>query len=307
MRVFASTSNLGPGFDCLGIALSIPLEVTLEPGPAEGDRPGPDTEPWGPFTGEAQHWPRNGSNLVLRAFAAGAGAPPPAGARLSAHSEIPLGRGLGSSGAAVAAGLLLGEAHAPAPTSDRELLVSRAVELEGHPDNVTPALLGGARLAWPGSPRSRSVPVHPSLAFALAWPDLPSSTAAARAALPDQVPHRHAVETAPRLALLLAGLESGDPELLAAGNVEHLHVPFRLPLIPGAAEALEAGRAAGAPLATLSGSGSAVVAVVDRGRAAEVAEAMAASFRRSTGAGTARVAEVVHGAPRVEAAGDPAS
>ena len=217
-------------------------------------------------------------------------------------SEIPVGRGLGSSGAAVAAGLLLAASLVPEPP-DAARLLEWGIRCEGHPDNVAASLLGGCTLCHPdpsgAGPACIAQPVHPSIAFAVAWPARPLSTAEARAALPDTVPHADAVENPRRLALLLEGLRTGNPRWLSAGGEDRLHVDARLSLIPGARRALEAARDAGAWLATLSGAGSGTIALGSHDRIESIAAAMRSAFRQTTGAGEARVPSLVRDRPVV--------
>jgi homoserine kinase len=301
VRVCASTSNLGPGFDVLGLALDLRLTLTARRlatgGGAELMR----------RDGEARHWPGGERDLALRAFRCayerlgGSGA-----IELAADSQIPLSRGLGSSGAAIAAGLLLGAELAP-ERAPREQLLAWAIELEGHPDNVAPALFGGcvfvARVG-DGAPRAVHVPLHASLGFAVAWPDAKLETAFARSLLPREVPHKAAVETARRLACLIEGLRSGDAHLIAAANEDMLHVPYRLPHIPAGAEVLAAARAAGAYMATISGSGSALFAICERSAAPKVAAAMGAAFAQRGAGGGSHAVQQVPGAPEVERLSD---
>lgn len=304
VRVPASTSNLGPGFDLLGLALSLYLEVeaTLRTG---GHHELAD------LAGEALCWPAERENLLLQAFERGCavlGAPAPSLA-VRARSSIPVGRGLGSSGAAVAAGLSLAramvapeDADAPSPVDPcSDPLLVAAVELEGHPDNAVASLLGGCTLALPhaGGLRVLRQPVHPTIGFAVAWPRSPLPTAEARRALPAQVPFGDAVENARRLAALLEGLRTGDPELLALGEEDRLHVPYRLPRIRGGARALDAARDAGAWLATVSGSGSGLVALGPHAAIPDVASAMERVLEAEDGPAAGRVVEPVYGAPRV--------
>ncbi|MEM7308972.1 MAG: homoserine kinase [Planctomycetota bacterium] len=292
VRVPASTSNLGPGFDLLGVALSLRLEVHAVPG-GSGLR-------LASLAGEAETWPRR-DNLLLRAFEEARGADA-RGWSFEVASEIPICRGLGSSAAAVAAGLLLGAA-AGATNAPRAELLARGLALEGHPDNIAPALFGGARLCVPrahAGPHLLCQTVHPSLGWAVAWPEVQVSTGVARAALPAQVAFDDAVENPRRLALLLDGLRGGDPERIADGLADRLHAAYRLALVPGADTVLAAAREAGAFGATVSGSGSAHVAIGPRARMAEVAEAMAAAWRSATGTGRGTAVEVVGEAPAVE-------
>lgn len=296
VRVPASTSNLGPGFDCLGLAISLWLDAAVVR-PASRSRVVLRA-------GFARLWP-DADDRFRAAFEgayAGLGGGR-GGFDFEVASEIPLARGLGSSGAAIAAGLLLGRALAPRKASDAELL-TLGIELEGHPDNVTASLHGGLTLCHPdpdGSGEALFVQprISPSVGVAVAWPDRELSTKRARAALPRRVALEDAVENPRRLALLLAGLERADPALLAAGIEERLHVRHRLPLIPGAAEALRRARECGAWAATISGSGSALVALSPRRRAAEVALRMAEALSEVTGCGTGCAVSIVRGAPRV--------
>jgi len=291
VRVPGSTSNLGPGFDLLGAALSLELEVRLV-GEASTHR-------FARLDGEAATWPEK-DNLLFSAFdlARGGGA---GGFVFEVRSEIPIARGLGASGAAIAAGLLLGSAIRGRDVPRVELL-RLGLPLEGHPDNLAPALLGGCRLAVPresGAPHVLAQEVHPSIGWAVAWPDVRVPTSAARASLPREVPFSAAAENPKRLALLLEGLRTGEATLLREGIVDYLHAEHRLALVPGARGVLKAALGAGAYAATVSGSGSAQVALVPRGREALVASAMEAAWRLATGAGTGKAVELVRDEPMV--------
>lgn len=289
VRVPASTSNLGPGFDCAGLALALFLEIEARPAPAAQHELelGPGTE----------SWPAGRENLLLVAFerawtAAGGGGQR---FRFRAASEIPLSRGLGGSGASVVAGMLLASALAPRRLDPDELL-RLAVEIEGHPDNVSPALLGGCVLALPrkgAAPRIVRQALHPSLAFAVAWPSVGLETVLARRLLPANVAFADAADNPRRLALLLEGLRTGDRELLELGAVDHLHVPYRLPRIPGGERALAAARAAGAHVATISGSGSGLFFIAPRAAIEDVAGAARAELERASPPAVARVLDAV--------------
>jgi homoserine kinase len=216
-------------------------------------------------------------------------------------SEIPVARGLGSSGAAVAAGLLLCDAFARHPSSIDELL-AWGLELEGHPDNSSAALLGGCTLSVPrpgGGLRVVAQELHSDLGFALAWPDVPLATHAARSVLPSAVRFEDAVENPRRLALLLEGLRRADPELLRLGSADRLHVPYRLPLIAGAENAFVSAREAGAWLATISGSGSALIAIGPHEHVEAIADSMADALRVDGRNAEGRVVQPVFGAARV--------
>jgi homoserine kinase len=296
VSVACSTSNLGPGFDLAGLALSLGLHARVELPP--GERGGVDELE---VEGEpAADWPRGPQNLFWQALRGALRELEYACGALRAHvtTEIPVARGLGSSGAAIAAGVLLAEALAGRALS-LERRLALGIELEGHPDNVAAALCGGLTLCLPGAPPLLvRHDVHPSLAFAVAWPDAKLATPVARAALPKTVAFGDAVENARRLPLLLEGLRTGRHELIRAGGVDRLHVPYRLPLIRGGADALAAAERHGAHLATISGAGSALLAISSHEQADGVAAAMRAELARHGGA-HARVLMPALGAPQV--------
>lgn len=302
LRVPGSTSNLGPGFDLLGLALSLHLEVRATPVPDATEHEMVRTGPFASEVDDADDLLLAAYERVLSELGVRAGA-----LRLDVVCGIPVGRGFGSSGAAVAAGLLLGRARAAgadAEVPDLEHLLAWGIDIEGHPDNVTASLFGGCTLCHPdadGRPAHVSNPIDPGIGFAVAWPPDPLSTARARAVLPATVAFRDAVENPRRLALLLEGLRTGDARLLAIGGEDRLHVAYRLPLVPGAGEALFAARRAGAWLATISGAGSGMVALGPRARAASIAAAMQAAFEHVTGGGQGCVVEPVLGTPAVRA------
>lgn len=217
------------------------------------------------------------------------------------HSEIPIARGLGSSGAAVAAGLLLAHVAGGTKASTDELLAA-GLELEGHPDNASAALLGGCTLSVPlpsGGVRVVRQELHRDLGFVLAWPAQTLPTSAARSVLPREVPFADAVENPRRLALLLEGLRSADASLLRLGVEDRLHVQHRLPLIPGGIQAIEAAQARGAWLATISGSGSALIAIGAHTQVESIGAAMAQALRTASGQAWHRVVSPVFGMPVV--------
>jgi len=295
----ASTSNLGPGFDLLGLAVDLFLRVRVQ------RVEGPPKLVLRSKQEFAATWPDDSSNLLLGAFEQVQRDWGALRARFEfdVSSEIPVSRGLGSSGAAVVAGIALACAALDRPLAANEQL-RRALAVEGHPDNVAPALLGGCVAAVPahgGPPWLVRQALHESLVYAVAWPDATLETKTARALLPAHVSFADARENPRRLALLLEGLRSGDPELLRAGAADRLHVRYRLPHIPGGAEALDAAYAAGAALATISGSGTALFAIASHERVAAVAQAMRAAFERSTGSAGGRVVQAVHDAVRATA------
>ncbi len=299
VTVPASTSNLGPGFDFLGLALSLYLRVRVTKHAGSGG-----THAIARTGGTAVDWPKTSDNLLFRAFDLASerlNGERGAGVSFDVDSDIPIARGLGSSGAAIAAGLLLASAASRRPASSAELL-AWGLELEGHPDNSCAALLGGCTLSVPmhdGRLRVVAQELHRDLGFALAWPAERLSTARARGVLPRTVPFQDAVENPRRLALLLEGLRSGDPELLRAGSVDRLHVRYRLPLIAGAESALAAAADAGAWLATISGSGSGLVAIGPHDRVEAIGSSMAEALRVGGRSAESRLVTPVFGAPRV--------
>src|SRR5438445_714285 len=234
----------------------------------------------------------------FRSACRAAGREPPPGLVLEASSDIPIARGLGSSAAAVVAGAAAAAGLLALDLSD-ETLAALCVELEGHPDNVAAAIYGGATLVLRGAAGKLAftpLPVHPSLVLVFAVPDFGVETERARAVLPHVVPHRSAVTAAARSAALVHGLAHADAALLAAGLDAVLHVPYRRSLVRHYDAVVAAARGAGGFGATLSGSGSAIVAVAPFEQAAAVEQAMARAWQeQGVAAETFRVARRVGG------------
>ena len=279
VRVPGSTSNLGAGFDCVGVAVDRWLSVSAT------TRTGKSITVERRGTLTALDVPPD-ADVLVRGFVAAcakAGRSVPSGLALVADSEIPVARGLGSSAAATVAGAAAATALLGLEL-DRDDLTALCAELEGHPDNVAPAVHGGANLVLPpvppdGGPIVASLVIHESLALVFAVPDFTVETKRARAVLPATLPHAQAVQAAAKGAALVQGLAHADGRLLAAALDDVLHVPFRVPLVPGYAEVTAAARTAGAYGATLSGSGPTVVAVTPAARAGSVGEAMVGAWR----------------------------
>ena len=297
IRVPCSTSNLGAGFDCLGLAFQRFLTIEYIPAsPDQSARNAPGlwlVEPHGTAAGIAV-----GDDLITRTVVSELQRMQvdlPDGT-VRVDSDIPLRRGLGSSAAATVAGLLLARAIAGDLNPDRTELLQLAASSEGHPDNVAPALLGGLvaiardERDWF---RAFRLPLSDAIGFAFAAPDLEVSTPAARKVLPKQIEFGAGIRTAGRMAALVHGLATADPDLLRIGFTDELHVPHRVPLIPNATEAFEAARSAGAWAATISGSGSGLIAVCARGREQAVANAMARALQDGTPDGEACSFEAV--------------
>lgn len=292
----ASTSNLGPGFDCLGLALDLRNELTLElvdgRGPAlvlvQGE--GADT------------LARGESNMMVRAARKILPRRLPGRLLFKAVNRIPLARGLGSSAAAAVAGLWAGAHLFGTLRRSEDELSDLAVKLEGHPDNVAPCVHGGltASLMEKGRPRAHRLPLHPSLSAAVCLPAFELSTKKARAALPSRVLRSDAVFNISRAVLLVRALETGRTERMADLMDDRLHQPYRARLVPGLGEALAAAATAGAAGAALSGSGPAVFAFVTGDSARRVGTAMQRAFARRGVASRWLALDVDHQGVRVE-------
>src|SRR5215213_6697215 len=263
VRVPASTSNLGPGFDCFGLALKLYLTVkaTALPEASEPCR----VETSGAKENEAL--PRNSVNLIYRAMSFAArresiSLPP---VELTVHNEIPLASGLGSSAAAIVAGIKLSSVLTEKPMAD-ETILSYATEFEGHPDNVAASLYGGflascirndgtvlsTKFDWPSQIRVVVVSPHSQL-----------PTHVARAALPRTVSRLDAVHNLQRTAVFIAAIAQQRYDLLWEAMRDRLHQPQRESLVPGLAEALALPRMPGLLGIALSGAGPSIVALVD--------------------------------------------
>lgn len=251
VRVPASTSNLGPGFDCLGVALRLYNTTTLTR--IDGARP-----PEGMMGETSAAFFQRATGGKIKPF----------GFEVNISGDIPISRGLGSS-VTVRLGVLMGLAELVRETLPltREQILHLLIELEGHPDNAVPSFLGGFAVCAhatddpaDGFVYSR-VEVRPELSFVALVPELRLSTEMARGLLPKEIPFRHAVENAQRTARIAAAFCTSDYASLHGMFVDHLHQPFRQTLIPGFAAILGAAREAGALGSFLSGAGSSLMAV----------------------------------------------
>ncbi|TDZ79277.1 Homoserine kinase [Mycobacteroides salmoniphilum] len=258
----ASSANLGPGFDSLGIALSLYDEIEVNT-----TESGLKVAVEGQGAGEV---PLDGSHLVVRAIERGlaAGGVVAPGLIVQCHNKIPHSRGLGSSAAAAVAGLAVANgllAKAGRPTLSDEVLVQLASEFEGHPDNAAASVLGGAVVSW--SETSGAAPVyaatrldvHPDIKVVAAIPEEQSSTAHTRVLLPESVTHVDARFNISRAALLTVAL-TARPDLLMTATEDRLHQPQRAAAMPASAELLGYLRREGVA-AVLSGAGPAVLAL----------------------------------------------
>jgi homoserine kinase len=267
VKVPATSANLGPGFDALGLALDLwneaafvsmknqKISVTIE---GEG----------------RDKLPTDQSNAVVEAALqiyklAGESCN---GLRIHCVNRVPLGSGLGSSSAALLTGMLGANAILGEPFS-REQILKLAIETEGHPDNVAPAMLGGlvasiiheshvisSRLTLTG----QQTPIHITVVF----PDFDFPTKQARALLPKQIDRRDAIYNISRAVIVTEAFRLGDLDMLAEAMTDRLHQPYRLPLIPGAQAAMEAMKQAGAAAVALSGAGPSLIAFSTRREAA---------------------------------------
>jgi len=270
LRVPASTSNLGSGFDALGLAIDLPLTVKFEIGIA-----GRHLRAWGEGVAIIE---QKQDNLFLQAFDRacrdmGRESPP---LRIEINNSIPLKRGLGSSGAAIVAGLVGANLLHGKKLSQPQLL-DLANEMEGHPENASASLLGGLTV---NGVENGNVNFHrfilPSDWVAAAFiPNLEIVTHEARRVLPEMMPRCEAVNNVQRVAVLVAAFAKRDASLLKFGVQDWLHQPYRKALIPGFDDILAAAYEAGALAAFLSGSGSTLLAICLKQNAKKISQAMA--------------------------------
>jgi len=262
VRVPASTANLGPGFDSLGLALTLYNTATLALRADAEVRLTVEGEGRGRLDREGK------ASLLARAAAAtfrhlGA---EPFGLDIALHNQIPLRRGLGSSATAILSGIT-GAAALLGRTLTADEVLRLALPFEGHPDNLVPSLLGGlvASGLADGRVLAVRVPLGAPLRAVAVIPDRELPTAEARRVLPRQVPREDAVFNVTRTALLVAALATGQYACLPEASRDRLHQPYRASLLPGLEEVCEAARKAGALAAFLSGAGSTVLALVAEG------------------------------------------
>ncbi|MDO4606901.1 MAG: homoserine kinase [Bowdeniella nasicola] len=253
VSVPATSANLGPGYDCLGLALQLRdrVQVRAVAGPTEVK-----------VTGEgAGKVPTDDDHLVVRAIRIGldfAGAPQ-AGFQVTCRNAIPHGRGLGSSAAAVVAGLMVArELVHDEDALGLDHVFQLATEMEGHPDNAAPAVYGGVRLAWSedGAAQSIALPYDPELTVTMVVPGFEVSTSRARHLLPAQIPHDDAAFNVARAVLLTQGLL--HPELLYQATEDRLHQPYRHEVLAESLQVVERLRSRGLP-AVISGAGPSVL------------------------------------------------
>jgi len=261
----ATIANLGAGYDCLGLAVDLPLRVTVE-ARALGDGPEVDLTVEGDCVGEL---PEDRSNRFVVALEAGLAeigvdGVDRIGWRIRMSNPIPLERGLGSSAAATVAGLVAAGALS-GREFDTPTVLRLAAGIEGHPDNVAAGLLGGLVASIALDDRVEAVRLDPPPnVLAVAWiPERKLPTAEMRRVLPDSVPRADAVANLARVAVGVAGLASGRADVLSLLTEDWLHQPYRAQVYPELPQLIAAARAAGALGACLAGAGSTVVAFVD--------------------------------------------
>ena len=259
VRVPATTANIGPGFDCLGAALTIYNQFQLS------DWVGDDRLQITVAGADADRVATDDSNLVYQAFTKlfqhlDRPVPP---VQIGIEMGVPLARGLGSSATAIVGGLL-GANHLAGSPLSQDQVMQLAIGLEGHPDNVVPALMGGCRLAASGIDRPWEIcelAWHSSIIPIVAMPDFELSTHAARSVLPATYSRADAIFNTAHLGLLIRGLETGRSDWLKAALCDRIHQPYRETLIPGYDAVRSAALKAGARGLVISGAGSTLLAL----------------------------------------------
>ncbi len=300
VTVPATTANIGPGFDCLGAALSLLNRFQLQLAPktkitARG------LDAVRVVTDE-----RNLAYQAIGYFFDYIDQELP-NLSLEIDLEVPLARGLGSSATAIVGGLVGANALMDNPLPKAKLL-ELAIELEGHPDNVAPALLGGCRLAAAGAQENSwqvlELSWHSAVVPVIAIPEFELSTKAAREVLPQALSYGDAIFNAAHLGVLLEGLRTGNPEYLQAGMQDRLHQPYRTALIPGYGSVQAAATSAGAYGLVISGAGPTLLALTHTDTANQVAAAMHQAWEEQGITSQARVTELNRQGTVVEVVSD---
>ncbi len=276
VTVPATTANLGAGFDCIGAALTLNNEfkfTCLNVGKTQITVTGT----------EAARVDTDENNLLYQAFL-----------KLYQYIEqippsvdieiklgVPLARGLGSSATAIVGGLVAANVLAGEPLSESQVM-DLAISMEGHPDNVVPALIGGCRLAATGADRWEicDIPWHESIVPVVAIPDFELSTKEARGVLPTEISRADAIFNIAHLGLLLRGLETGKQNWLQAALQDKLHQPYRKSLIKGYDAVSAAALDAGACGMVISGAGPTLLALTDTTHAPDIVAAMAQAWQK---------------------------
>lgn len=279
VTVPATTANLGPGFDCIGAALSLynQFKFTRLEGEIESDRPVITV------TGtEAARVDTTTNNLAYQSFLnlyQQLGETPPQ-IQIEINLGVPLARGLGSSATAIVGGLVGANQLAGKPLSQFEIM-QKAIAQEGHPDNVVPALLGGCRLAAKSEDWVIcDVPWHSEVVPVVAIPDFELSTQEARSVLPAQYSRADAIFNTAHLGLLVRGLETGHKDWIQAAMQDRIHQPYRKALIKGFDAVHSAALQAGAYELVISGAGPTLLALVNATQAPAVEQAIATAWKQ---------------------------
>jgi len=289
----ATSANLGPGFDALGLALGLHdvVEATLSP---RGSGPELRISIEGPG---ADDLPHDESHLVARAMRAAFDllGGQPAGVELRCRNQVPHGRGLGSSAAAIVTGVLAARALTDGGPErmDDDAALNLAAHVEGHPDNVAPCLLGGFTIAWSQDGDARAVRLEPhrEVRPVVLIPPVAISTQAARGLLPDAVPHADAAGNTARAALLVEAL-THRPDLLLEATQDRLHQPYRAAAMPETLALVGELRSRGLP-AVVSGAGPSVLVLTTSERLAEITAPDGWATRQLAVDGTGTVVETV--------------
>lgn len=277
VQVPATSANCGPGFDCLGLALKLYNTFTF----TYDEEATHNTYSFSGFDAELLEQEDQSQNLVGRAmaFVFEAAQEAPKFGHIGSHSDIPPSRGLGSSSTAIVAGLMLANGLVTKPLNREELLVL-ANKIEGHPDNVAPALLGNLVCAVNHETGllHTTIPLPDELVFAVAVPDVAVATEYARSVLPKEITHTKASTNVSHATLFVTALLQHKLEYLNIALEDYLHVPYRKTLIPHCEEVFAEALQKGAYGATISGSGSTLIAYCPKEQAQAVADAMKSVF-----------------------------
>jgi homoserine kinase len=276
VRVPATTANLGPGFDCIGAALTLYNDfkfTCLSQGETVIRVVG----------AEAARVDTDGKNLLYQAFLGLfqhlGKTPPPV--EIEIKLGVPLARGLGSSATAIVGGLVAANILAGTPLRQQQVM-DLAISMEGHPDNVVPALVGGCRLAATGANGWEicDIPWNENIIPVVAIPDFELSTAAARSVLPTEYSRADAIFNAAHLGLLLRGLATGEKSWLQGAMQDKIHQPYRKSLIQGFDAVADAATNAGAYGMVISGAGPTLLALTDANYTLDVVAAMATAWQK---------------------------
>ena len=285
IKVPATSANLGPGFDALGLALDLWNEIVINTDVGTDDEADKRTKRTsvvieGEGTGML---PSSEKNMLVRTaqkLADWVGMPLPL-FQAECQNSIPLSSGMGSSAATIVAGLLAGNTLLGDPLSQEQIL-NRASTMEGHPDNVAPALLGGLVVSTVNNGKviARKIPLATNVHITIALPDFYLPTKQSRAALPKKISMKNAVHNISRAVLVTEAFRTGDLSLLGETMTDKLHQPYRLRLIKGGESVMEAARKAGAAAVALSGAGPSVIAFSSKAETG-IGESMKRAFEEA--------------------------